>query len=95
MGNKTTGIKKMLRKMGLFGLIGDKKNMHPLDYWYEERTDIRNFMDNYYTENIEVLRDYPEIKSLVSQAYNDYGVMNKFQVLTVLGAVKLYFGGKD
>ena len=94
LGTKTTSIKQMLRKIGLFGLISDKKNMHPLDYWYEERTDIRNFMDNYYSEHIDMLRDYPEIQDKVTQIYNSYGAMNKFQVLTVLGAVKLYFGGE-
>lgn len=94
LGTKTASIKQMLRKMGLFGVISDKKNMHPLDYWYDERTDVRNFMDNYYSEHIDMLRDYPKIKAMVTQIYNSYGAMNKFQALTVLGAVKLYFGGE-
>jgi hypothetical protein len=66
--------------------------MHPLDYWYVERPDIRKFMDNYYAEHIESLSEYPEIKNMISYTYNSYGAMNKFLALTVLGAAKLYFG---
>ena len=31
---------------------------------------------------------------MVTQIYNSYGTMKKFQTLTVLGAIKVYFGGR-
>lgn len=91
LGSKTTEIKKMLRKFGLFGMTRDKKKMYAFDYWYDDREDIKRFMDGYFTDNIGLVCDYPEVFEKLNDTYTNYGAMNKFMALTVLGAYKLYF----
>ena len=34
-----------------------KANMNPMQYWYETNKDLKQIMDNYYKNNIELLKE--------------------------------------
>lgn len=71
--------------------IVKEKHMNPMGMWYEKRSDIRNYWDNYFAENIENAVLDEKITSILKEQYYSGNVYEKMQVLTVLGAVKLFF----
>ena len=46
-----------------------KNNMNPLDHWYKNNLVIKNFMDNYYLDNLKLLEQYPELTEMVKMLY--------------------------
>jgi asparagine synthase (glutamine-hydrolysing) len=70
--------------------ISDKNHMHPVDYWYATNPELKSFMDNYWNENKDLVKD-PRLKEDMRYLYEDcVAVYDKMQVLTVLSAIKKY-----
>lgn len=69
----------------------ERKGMNPLDYWYEKNIELRNFMNDYYKDNIFRLENYSEIQKDVKSLYENGKNIEKIQVLSLLSALKLYF----
>jgi asparagine synthase (glutamine-hydrolysing) len=70
--------------------ISDKNHMHPVDYWYANNPDLKSFMDNYWNENKDLVKD-PQLKEDMRYLYEDcVAVYDKMQVLTVLSAIKKF-----
>jgi asparagine synthase (glutamine-hydrolysing) len=81
---------KILSKLGYnkYGL--DKTNhMNPLEYWYKTNSDLKEFMDDYYKEDISLLESYPELQNYCAELYFKTHGTEKNQVLTLLGAMKM------
>ncbi len=65
-------------------------SMNPLGYWYETNERVRNYMDTYYKEHIELLTDYPELKKDSADLYGKRGIIEKIAVLSLLGVMSVY-----
>ncbi len=72
-----------------------RKGMNPLNYWYENNIELRKFINNYYEDNIFRLNNYPEIQEDVNKLFKSEKIIEKIQVLSLLSALKLYFGEKS
>ncbi len=72
-----------------------RKGMNPLNYWYENNIELRKFINNYYEDNIFRLNNYPEIKEDAKKLFMSEKIIEKIQVLSLLSALKLYFGEKS
>jgi len=68
-----------------------KSGMNPFDLWLEENDELRNYLDNYFAENIHLLNNYKELKHDCENVFKIGKAMDKFTVLTLLSAVKLHF----
>jgi asparagine synthase (glutamine-hydrolysing) len=68
-----------------------KNHMNPFDYWYQTNRDIKDFMDSYFHTNIKRLSEFPELQKDCINMYNNYTIIEKTQVLTLLAVMKLYF----
>lgn len=66
-------------------------NMNPRQYWYETNDKLRNFIDNYYENNIDKLQFNEEALEIVRKLYYKGNVNDKLIALTVLAVAKLYF----
>ena len=92
-------INKLLNTFRLPTLYGynTKNGMNPFDYWYRTNNNLRNFIDQYYIDNIGLL-DYLDQQNLKEMCENlfDKGItVEKIQVLTILGVTKLLFEVND
>lgn len=71
--------------------IDSPKHMNPLQYWYKTNNDLRIFMDDYYSENIQLLNSYSNLKSDCEKLYFSCKGTEKNQVLSVLSSIKILF----
>lgn len=82
----------IMRKFGLSkSSLETKNHMNPLDYWYNTNKDLKEFMDNYYENNIYRLNFDDELKKDCEYLYFNGTNIEKNQVLTLLAALKIYF----
>lgn len=81
---------KVLFKLRQYLHIANKNNMNPLDHWYKNNLVIKNFMDNYYLDNLKLLEQYPELTEMVKMLYQRGNARDKSMALTALAAVKMY-----
>ncbi|PEJ17460.1 asparagine synthase [Bacillus toyonensis] len=92
------GTNKVLRKLNLPTLYGynTKNGMNPFDYWYRTNSELKEFIDSYYKQNIKLLDtlNEKELKVMCENLYNNGITVEKLQVLTVLATVKLIIGAK-
>jgi asparagine synthase (glutamine-hydrolysing) len=94
---KSNGLPKriwnyLLRKAGFTkSKISTKNHMNPFNYWYETNQEVKSYMDSYYQTNINRLSEYPELQKDCINMYENYTVIEKTQVLTLLAVMKLYF----
>ncbi|HHP5737873.1 hypothetical protein [Bacillus paranthracis] len=94
---KNLGMKilnKSLTTIGLNGIYGynSKYGMNPFDYWYRTNKEMKKFIDTYFEENIENLSSTKGLQDDCIQLFKEGSTVEKIQVLTLLGATKLYFG---
>lgn len=94
---KNLGMKilnKSLTTVGLGGIYGynSKYGMNPFDYWYRTNKDMKEFIDTYFKENIDNLSNNKGLRDDCIQLFKEGSTVEKIQVLTLLGATKLYFG---
>lgn len=70
--------------------LSTKDHMNPVDYWYATNPELKSFMDNYWNDNKDLVKD-PQLKEDMRYLYEDcIAVYDKMQVLTVLSAIKMY-----
>lgn len=67
-----------------------KANMNPMQYWYETNKDLKQIMDNYYKNNIELLKD-AKLKQDAIELYNNGNANEKIQVITLLSFIKKFW----
>ena len=65
--------------------------MNPLNHWYETNESLRNYWDNYYSENIERLEFDAELKVFCSVLFASDNLIEKTLALSVLSVMKNYF----
>src|SRR5690606_5686292 len=82
-------ISLVLQKAGLKPPASStKKHMNPLEYWYKTNGDIKQFQDEYFGNNINLIQG-KQLKNDCMMLYNTGNAIEKNQVLTLLSAVKL------
>lgn len=63
----------------------------PVDKWYNENIELKNYLDGYFNENINVLSKYSELYDDCKTMYTLGTGLEKIQVITLLGVMKLFF----
>ncbi len=66
------------------------KHMNPFDYWYNTNSELKEYMDNYYSEIVDKIEDKTLKQDLVDM-YEKGHAIEKTQVLTFLSLMKNYF----
>lgn len=73
-------------------VLSTKNHMNPVDYWYYGNPELRDFMDNYWKRNKDIVMDRQLLDDM-SYLYEDCNATyDKLQPLTVLAAYKLIYG---
>lgn len=79
---------KVLVKLGVTkGGLDNPKHMNPLQYWYKTNDQLKIFMDNYYSQNIQLLNHYPLLKADCEKLYSSDKGTEKNQVLSFLSSL--------
>lgn len=78
---------KILRKI----FIRKERSMNPFNDWYKNNLNLRKFVSEYLNENLYVLDKYPELFKASNYLIENGSLMEKTQVMTLLGAIKLLF----
>lgn len=85
-------LKLVLTKLGFkFNYYNKKNNMNPFDYWYDSNQDLKVILDGYYDKHIKLLGEFPKLQEDCKELYENYGVIEKTQVLTLLSTYKSCF----
>lgn len=90
----TRGPQKLYRIVTGKQLVSSD-NMNPLDYWYERDSGVREFFQSYYSEAMQNLVGMGISKRLVDDMemlFSTGTITEKTMVLTVLAAIKIWFG---
>ena len=83
-------VSKILRKSRIMNnAYMTKKHMNPYDYWYNNNLIVKEFINNYYSNNIQYLKDDELIKDC-KYLFNEGTTMEKCLVLSLLSALKLF-----
>ena len=86
------GPRYILRKIGIE--LFSRKEMHPFEYWYKKKPDIKEFFDSYFNAHIKIMKLTGASSALVEdieRLFTEGSFFEKAQVLTVLSACRLYF----
>ena len=85
-------LQKLLKNISLTKNI--KTGMNPLDYWISKNNQIRLFMNEYEENGYKYFpkNTSEQLKRDMRHLYTSGNALEKTMVLTVLAAVKLYFG---
>ncbi len=67
-----------------------KSGMNPFDYWLDENKELAQSFFDYFNQNIEVIDD-SELLSDCKWLFDNGNWGERFQVLTLLSAIKLHF----
>ena len=81
---------KVKTKIKMFLHIVEKNNMNPIEYWYRSNTHVKNFINEYYEKNIELIDDGSDLKEMIRKVFEEGNVRDKTMALTALSAIKLY-----
>ncbi len=96
---KSNNYKKYLdigfyKRMSLkfFDKLSGKMNsgMNPFDYWLTENPDLKNTIERYYQQNIELIQINNELLKEVKGLFENGNTGEKLQVITLLAAIKLH-----
>ncbi|GAB6168157.1 hypothetical protein JCM1393_06170 [Clostridium carnis] len=63
-------------------------NMNPFDKWYNNNESLREFINGYLKENIDVLSPYVELKNDCKEIYQNGSITEKTQVMTLIQFIK-------
>lgn len=69
----------------------ERKNMNPVDYWYENNKELKEFLDNYYLENIKNSIITKELYNDIKFLYENGTGIEKIQVVSLLAGIKFNF----
>lgn len=97
--SKTFTISEFRKKMtDIFTMkvksMGTSNHMNPFDYWYNTNNELKNYMDEYYYKNIDLI-ETDELKNDIKEMYEKGNTSEKTQVLTLLSIVQNYFHNTD
>jgi asparagine synthase (glutamine-hydrolysing) len=67
-----------------------KHSMNPSDYWYRTNPSLREYLENYFNDNINLVCDNPSLLNDVTKLFKEGNMGEKSQALTLLAAIKLY-----
>ena len=85
-------LKFILRKLKIIkNDLETRHHMNPVDYWYNTNDKLKLYFDNYYEENLKLLKKDVELKENIEFLYKTGTSIEKTQVLSLLAAIKLYF----
>jgi len=88
-------IKFLSIKLGIRKNSMETKNhMNPFDYWYSTNYDLKNYMDDYYSDIINKV-ECQVLKKDLKNMYTNGNTTDKIQVLTFLSLIKNYFISED
>ena len=65
--------------------------MNPFDYWYENIQDIREFIDNYFFDNIDKIQISDDLRCDMKLMFANVSAREKLQILTLIMSIKYYF----
>ena len=71
-----------------------KDNMNPIDFWYANDVNVQFYFEQYYTDNINNQCISNNLRQDITRLFQEGTAIEKTQVLTVLGMVKMYFSGE-
>ncbi|MDG1568077.1 hypothetical protein [Bacillus cereus] len=78
-------VKLIKNKLGL--KLSSKKHMHPMDYWYQNNKNLRDFYEEKYNENINLLTE-ESLRKDCEFLFREGNTLEKDQVVTLLGFLK-------
>lgn len=67
----------------------------PFNYWYQTDAKSRQYMDCYFAENLQNPVLDEQLRQDLQYVYQNSQARPKSMAITVVGAAKLFFGGKD
>lgn len=67
-----------------------KSGMNPFDYWLSSNTSLKSHIDIYFNDNIHLLYQHGALREHCVQLFNRGNAGEKFQVITLLAAIKLH-----
>ena len=70
--------------------LSKKKNMNPLDYWYNSNKGLKKYLDSYVAKNIDFIDVNKKLKQDVDDLYRIGNGFEKNMVLSLLSAIKLF-----
>lgn len=82
---------KAFKKIGMWRVVSPTSSMNPFEQWYAESSEIREFVYNYYHENINLIKAFPSVYETLEKVFAGEKVMDKLTAISVLGAYKVYF----
>jgi asparagine synthase (glutamine-hydrolysing) len=71
-----------------------KSGMNPFDFWLRENKGLNDVVEAYYHQHIDLVAAYPQLQKDCEQLFKTGNSGEKFQILTLLAAIKLHFGSK-
>ncbi|NFN94090.1 MULTISPECIES: hypothetical protein [unclassified Clostridium] len=77
---------KMIRKI----FVKKQRSMNPFDDWYKENTQLKTYVNQYLIDNIQLLSSYPDLLNNCNYLIEKGSLIEKTQVMTLLGAIKLF-----
>lgn len=79
--------KAVLRRLPIHTMW--KNNMNPEQLWYDNDSEVKTYLDNYYKDHIHLFEFNKELMNDMMTHYEKGGITEKTQVLTLLSAHKL------
>lgn len=81
----------------LFQKNGPAYSMNPLDYWVNQKPQIRDFFQRYFDDKKELIERMcsSELQRDLNVMFDVGNAMEKMMVLTAIGAISYYFGDAD
>lgn len=67
-----------------------KSGMNPFDYWMSENDSLKNNIETYFSDHIHLLNQYDSLQKNCTKLFNRGNSGEKFQVITLLAAIKLH-----
>jgi asparagine synthase (glutamine-hydrolysing) len=68
-----------------------KSGMNPFDHWMSENASLKNYIETYFSDHIHLLNQYDSLQKNCTKLFNRGNSGEKFQVITLLAAIKLHF----
>lgn len=94
LGKRRT-LKQIIRFLNRKVFKIQRKGMNPLDYWYKNNIELKDFMENYYEKNLFRLDFDKTIQNDVISLFKKGNIMEKILVLSLLSSLKLYFNSEE
>ncbi len=68
-----------------------KASMYPYQFYYNQNTEIQQYYQQYFDENLYRIENYPELLSDVNELFKSQDFYQKSQAINILAIFKLYF----